>query len=581
MIRSADRSPPLAFVAAPILSVAAALLLLGAACTESRTVATADTTPPTIAPIGDAGAWPNGSVTWPDTAVLPDTTPPDTTPPDTTPPDTTPLDVARPPAPDAGPWPAAYGHLSPPPGTVVPEGLRAERWVTHLQDDLLPYWTMPAALGDPVGNFPTYRRMDGAVRPPSERRPRMIARQTYAYAIGFLLTGDEALLGHARAGVDWLVGHAKDPERGGWYPLLDAAGAPLGTDPKTAQDTAYCMLGPAAYFFVTRDPGAEAELLATRDLLFDPDVWWDAANGRIRDALSWDMATEVDVEGDGGWELVAQLDPVNAFLLLVQPVLTDPTRRAQALGDLRALGDALVTHFLSDGVFWGVHTNRGRWGTKHVDFGHTLKAYWMLLQIDKRLADAPYRGRLAAGARTWSDLAYDASYGRWANRVDAWPAGGAPTLRYGSDWWIYAEADQLAMTLALLSGTPDPRLAQTTAHWIEDFVDDSATAREVIPSIQRDGSWGWSWSGSDDAKCNLWKNGYHSVEHALVAYLYGRWLADEPAALHFAVPAAAVDTFVATPYVFQGREISREDLGPVASGGETLRHVVVRFDDLY
>jgi mannose/cellobiose epimerase-like protein (N-acyl-D-glucosamine 2-epimerase family) len=466
----------------------------------------------------------------------------------------------------------------------VPAPLQGATWLAHLADDLLPYWTMPAALGDPVGNFPTKRGMDGRVLLPAERRPRMIARQVYVYSMAFLLTGDATLLGHARAGTHWLIEHGQDP-RGGCHARLTIAGDAAGADPKTAQDTAYCALGPAAYFFVTRDPDAEAFVLGLRDLLFDPEVFWDAANGRIRDAVSADLSAEEDVEGDGGWELVAQLDPINAFLLLVQPVLTQEVRRTQALADLQTLGDTLVAHFLDEprGVFWGVHNAAGRWGSKHADFGHTLKAWWMLLQLDKRLPAPRYREALAAHVHPLLALAYDDANGRWGKRITAWPAGGAPQIEWGSDWWSYAEADQLALTVNLLGGAHDRSawLVQTQAHWTEDYVDRTRPAREVVPSVGRDGGWVWSWQDADDAKCNPWKNGYHSVEHALVSYLHGRWREGAAAELHFAVPAAQAAGFVATPYVFQGRETGRQDRGEISVGGAALEHVVVTFDDLY
>src|SRR6056297_2787144 len=86
-----------------------------------------------------------------------------------------------------------YAHVTPP-GDAAPAIFQPGRWVDHLEDDLLPYWTMEAARGDPVGNFPTYRTMTGEVATPTQRRPRMLSRQTYAYSIGYLLTGDPELL---------------------------------------------------------------------------------------------------------------------------------------------------------------------------------------------------------------------------------------------------------------------------------------------------------------------------------------------------------------------------------------------------
>ena len=35
-------------------------------------------------------------------------------------------------------------------------------WLQHVQRDLLPWWLQPAAQGQPVGRFPTFRCNDGA-----------------------------------------------------------------------------------------------------------------------------------------------------------------------------------------------------------------------------------------------------------------------------------------------------------------------------------------------------------------------------------------------------------------------------------
>ena len=40
---------------------------------------------------------------------------------------------------------------------LLPTG---REWVTHIRQDLLPYWTTPVALGNPIGNFPTFRAND-------------------------------------------------------------------------------------------------------------------------------------------------------------------------------------------------------------------------------------------------------------------------------------------------------------------------------------------------------------------------------------------------------------------------------------
>ncbi len=468
--------------------------------------------------------------------------------------------------------PPSYGAVPPP--ATVPAVLLGDTWVEHYTSDVLPYWTMPEALGTPEGNFPTYRTMTGSlVASQTDRRPRMIARQVFAYVAGFLMTGDATLLGHARAGVDWLLDHARDPA-GGWHPLLDAAGAPKDAGQvRTAQDAAYCGLGLAAWFFVTRDAAVEAEILALRDMLFDPALYWDAANSRIKDALTNDLGTEQDVDAPG-WELVAQLDPINAFLLLTQPVLDDPARRDQFLADLRTLATTLTTRFYDAGIFWGVAQDHTAYRSSHVDFGHTLKAFWMILQIDKRLPDHPFYELATKDSRAALDRAYDATVGRWAKRPTS-----ATTVEYGSDWWAYAECDQLASTLDLIDYAYVDRLASTTQGWLDYYVD-SRPAREIVSSIQRNGS-GYGWPDGDTAKCNEWKNGYHSSEHALVLHVLGTALSGAPVTLHFAVPPSMAATFVATPYVFQGTETARTPGATIDVGGTTLQVVDVTFTGLY
>ena len=465
---------------------------------------------------------------------------------------------------------------TPPPATAPPANLAAGTWVAHHRDDLLPFWTSNEALGVPPGNFPTWRQMDGAPAANTARKPRMMGRQVFAYAMGFMLTGDEALLDHARAGNRWLLDHARDTGNGGWHADLNQDGTALGAGTRWSQDLDYDAMGPAAWFFVTRDAEAETAVLASRDALFDPARFWDATNGRVKDGLDATMTTEQWMGATGSWQLVAQLDPITAFELLVQPVLTDPARRAQALGDLRTLATLVRDRFWKDGIFWGSTGDVGVYLTNHTDYGHILKAYWALLLIDKRLDDRPFAGFLAANAPATLTQASDAYFGRWAKRPIS-----ASAFEYGADWWAYAEADQLAATLALHDPAWITKLDRTAFNFRNDFVDTTRTVRELVPSITRTGSWSGSWAVTATAKCNDWKNGFHSTEHALVMFLFGHYLAGTPAPLYFAFPAAQVDTLAkaARPYTFQGRVVSYVDHGALVS--DPSRHKVeVRFDQL-
>lgn len=85
--------------------------------------------------------------------------------------------------------------------------------------------------------------------------------------MSFALTGDVCLLRRAELGVRWRLDHAVDAH-GGCHAQLRADGTPIDGAKTAHQDLSYCMLGLAAWYFVTRDAEAEVALLSARDLLF-------------------------------------------------------------------------------------------------------------------------------------------------------------------------------------------------------------------------------------------------------------------------------------------------------------------------
>ena len=80
-----------------------------------------------------------------------------------------------------------------------------------------------------------------------------------------------------------------------------------------------------------------------------------------------------------------------------------------------------------------------------------------------------------------------------------------------------------------------------------------------------DDAWGMlRWVPPDSLKIHHWKSGFHSFEHALMAYLGAQALAGEPAVLHFATGRAKP---LLRPYLMRGSVQSVR----VAEGIETVR----------
>jgi mannose/cellobiose epimerase-like protein (N-acyl-D-glucosamine 2-epimerase family) len=108
-----------------------------------------------------------------------------------------------------------------------------ERWLKHLSNDLLPFWTSESALGKPVGSFPSVRCNDRTlfdarmpcpeVRSDSVHQRFLVAlsRQTYGYGVAFHLTGRRIYLDYIKSGIDYIRQNAVDRLNGGMATTLD------------------------------------------------------------------------------------------------------------------------------------------------------------------------------------------------------------------------------------------------------------------------------------------------------------------------------------------------------------------------
>ncbi len=291
---------------------------------------------------------------------------------------------------DAGP--SAVAEL--PPG---------ERWIQHLREDLLPFWNLPDAWGSPRGSFPTYRCNDGRrydpSRPcgelryapgwmtgvPGRQYVRMMSRQAYFYGVAYHLTGDPAMLALARDGVSYLRAHAFERDTGSAVTWLEGGkgGGPPVLE-RTSQDLAYALVGLAMYYDLTRDPAVLRDIVRLKEHVFRE--YWDEGLGMLR----WVVLDSANTAEETRQELVAQLDQVNAYLLLVAPLLPEPQRSAWQ-ADLLRLARLMRERYFSQAqhMYWGTLNARDSKapGGRHNDFGHSAKGLWMTERIGRLTGD--------------------------------------------------------------------------------------------------------------------------------------------------------------------------------------------------
>ena len=439
---------------------------------------------------------------------------------------------------------------------AVPDALRGDSWLEHHRQDLMPYWDMPEALGEPLGNFPSWRGLDGELLAEDRRGLSTLARGVYGYSVAFLLTGEPRYLTYAKAGIDWINAHARDAEHGGWYGQLNKDGSPFAPkDPKRVFDVASLGLAFGMYYNVTRDPEVEADLLEVRDFIFEH--YYDPATSRIKDALKHDLSEEVDL-GDNGGDITNYLVPGSALLLPNADLLSDPARRAQFRDDLRVVTEQLIARHRGTGAeswwFWGRTGLVGRFGSGDTDFGHSIKSHELILNANAVFPDRPWSG-LSADREALLQRAWDAPAARWNQRRSG-PIG-AGTER-DSEWWMHDEADQTLAALDLGNGfAHQDWLAASAASWTSVFVDRTRPARETFFRPARNPAL------AEMRKTGFGKNMYHVSEHALIMFLHGRALEGLPARLHYAFPTTQALTAQAEPYWFDAtgeRRVVRDEI---------------------
>lgn len=452
-------------------------------------------------------------------------------------------------------------------GSSYPGNLpTGDRWIQHLTSDLLPFWTVPAALGNPPGSFPSVRCDDGSLL--DYKKPCApiagnsylltpaqylvsVSRQTYGYGVAYHLTGDTKYLGYMKAGVDYIRQNAVDRTGGGMFTMFDLKSNTWGPrrELRNAQELGYGLLGLAMYYYLTRDDQVLPDILAIKNYI--AGTYYNPALGTMQWTLQNNGTERFDQK-----QLVADLDQMNTYLVLLTPILPEP-QRTEWRQTLAQLVRSILGTFYSPGdhlFFTSANTPQDRnLAFSGVDFGHTSKALWMMRWTGLMLGDQGLVSFSEAAGRGLFDRAYLPEDGSWAEGV--LPGG---EIDKNKNWWVFAELDQFSGTLALGDPGTGRYLPQTAAYWFEHFVDPQ---------------YGEVWNGvnyqtntpqRDYPKAWAWKSAYHSFEHVLVGYITAQYLRGQPAKLYYAFEKP-VDQALIHPYYFPGAiqsvEVTNDDAG--------------------
>ncbi|MFA7242123.1 MAG: AGE family epimerase/isomerase [Sulfuricellaceae bacterium] len=453
----------------------------------------------------------------------------------------------------------------------LPDG---QRWIKHMEEELLPFWTMKTALGNPVGGFPTYRANDGSLVDPNNLPPeykaamagglcglvdqskqdyvRVHARQTFGYGIAFQMTGKEEYLDHMKAGVDYFRKNAIDKNGGAYSYKENGVWGPASPE-RTSQDMAYALSGIGFYYYLTRDEDVLPDILKIKNYIFE--TYFDKELGLLK-WVNKDSKSKVcgDENTTSQRELVAQLDQVYAYMTWLTPSLPEPYQ-TEWKKDLHKVATIMMEQFFSEkyGFFWGRITSSAtkKIGEPHTDFGHSIKTLWLIYQIGKYTNDMALVNFGKENAIRLIDVAYDPYTGSWTKRFDA-----NGVLDYDKEWWSLDELDQTTATISLVDPSYARYLVKTYDYWFTYMIDqkykeawhyvDGKTNKPVLKY----------------PKQHSWKNFLHTSEHALVGYMTTQQLKGKPITLYYAFKDKKSTDFI-HPYFYAGKVTHITQIGNV------------------
>ena len=451
---------------------------------------------------------------------------------------------------------------------LIENAVEPKEWRRHLEEDLMKFWDRPDAYELDGDLFPTYRTNSGEKLPqnkedwpeefkaaiadkdteglvqPEYNFVRAHSRQTYAYGIAFHMTGKPHYLELCRKGAMALL-NAIDGNYGmAVTQRKDTNKWDTDRAVRTSQDLAYGLTGLGMYYFLTHDIAVMHKIIQIKDYIFRE--YMDDGKGY----LTWLPKNVTDTQV----QIVAQLDQLYAYMLMITPSLPEPYKSIWKK-DMKKIADILITQFYSEKYkfFWGTEDTSGSMtlGTDHTDFGHSVKTLWVILKIGELLGDPFYIEFARPKIDRILNEAYIENTGSWARRFDE-----NKKLDEDKEWWILAELDQAAEILSIHDPLYYQYLNNTHRYWLETMVDhDNGEIWHMVSAKTNEPMINYP-------KVHNWKTSLHSFEHALFGYMTASRIKGKPFEVYYAIPDwEEVSHRIVAPYMFFGNVIAKEKEG--------------------
>ena len=210
----------------------------------------------------------------------------------------------------------------------------------------------------------------------------------------------------------------------------------------------YGLLGSALYYYLTRDNDVLNRIILAKKYILRE--YWNDILGELR-WIKRDFIDEPDAHKYNQRKLVAQLDQINAYMMLLTTILPSKEMKEEWTKYIIRLSNAIEKFYdPENNLFWGrLEDEEKRLGGHHVDFGRTIKSFWMLHLIERKFGIKVLTQW--TGKESILDKASRVLEEAFIIEENTW---GEKKLDHGviskdKVWWIHAELTKMAATIGL------------------------------------------------------------------------------------------------------------------------------------
>ena len=366
----------------------------------------------------------------------------------------------------------------------------------ELTQHILPFWL--DRMQDPSGGW--YGRIDGVGRlvPDAPKGAILNARILWTFSSAFRLLGCSEYRTAADRAYREIRDRFVDPEWGGVFWSLDAAGRPLDTK-KQFYAIAFTIYGLAEYYRATETGEAlDLAIRLYRDIeahSFDGDGYLEACTRDWKPIADMRLSEK---DRNDAKTMNTHLHILEGYTCLYR-IWKDAGLRARLAGLVEIFLDRIVRPDGHLGLFFDT-----AWQSQSdmVSYGHDIEASWLLEEAADLLEDPVLNARTAAACRRIA-----------AASLEGWKAGAG--MIYETDpvsahtdadrhWWVQAET---------VVGCWNRFQRDADVVWADRAADTWDFIRREI--VCPDGEWYWSLRADGthntaDDRAGFWKCPYHN-----------------------------------------------------------------------